>query len=112
MNTPLIHFTFAKGDRVRVTTTVHWTDDANIERITPAPSAGTADSSALFGVWDQYFCAALLAQMSSQTLHDEPHLWQPYQAQLSASMADIMMAERAKRFPPNAGDQATASTRL
>jgi len=55
----------------------------------------------LFGVWDQYFCAALLAQMSSQTLHDEPHLWQPYQAQLSASMADIMMAERAKRFPPN-----------
>lgn len=32
---------FHKGQRVRITTDVHWTDDANIERITPAPSTGT-----------------------------------------------------------------------
>lgn len=65
------------------------------------PSIPAVDRAApCSAVWDQYFCTALLAQMSSQTLHDEPHLWQPYQAELSAEMADVMMSERGKRFPP------------
>lgn len=32
---------FSKGTRVSITTDVHWTDGANIERITPGPSTGT-----------------------------------------------------------------------
>lgn len=59
-------------------------------------SLGVVSGSA---VWDQYFCAALVGQLASQSLHDQPHVWQPYQAEISAKMADAMMVERSKRYP-------------
>lgn len=51
-------------------------------------------------VWDQYACAALIGEMASISLHDQPHLWRPKQAEHAAEMADALMAERHKRARP------------
>jgi hypothetical protein len=49
-------------------------------------------------VWVRFACAALVGEMASISLHDQPHLWRPKQAEHSAEMADAMMAEYRKRW--------------
>ena len=62
--------TFAKGDRVRITTAVHWTDDADIEHITPAPSTGTI--TAVDPRADTTIYEIILDAHAGWFLHDPP----------------------------------------
>jgi hypothetical protein len=50
-------------------------------------------------IWTEFACAALIGEMSSISLHDQPHLWRPKQAEHAAEMADALMEEYLKRFP-------------
>jgi hypothetical protein len=49
-------------------------------------------------LWSQFACAALVGEMTTISLHDQPHLWRPKQAEYAAELADAMMVEYRKRW--------------
>tara|TARA_R110002050_G_scaffold243758_1_gene380249 strand:+ start:2175 stop:2444 length:270 start_codon:yes stop_codon:yes gene_type:complete len=73
--------------------------DTNMENQTTASALPELAAVAGSAIWAQYACAALIGEMASISLHDQPHLWRPKQAEYAAEMADAMMVEHAKRFP-------------
>ena len=63
-----------------------------------AGDCGLSSPSTDSALWSQFACAALVGEMTTISLHDQPHLWRPKQAEYAAELADAMMVEYRKRW--------------